>query len=486
MALAGDQHDVAIDGGLDGQADGGAAVGLDEQARGSTRRDTGEHGGDDGSRILAAGVVRRDHRHIGEGRRGGAHGGPLGGVAVAAAAEHHEDAPSGGLPSCRQGLRQAVGRVGVVDDHGEALAGVDRLEPAGHHRGGRQPGGHGGVVDAEGAGRGGGGDGVGHVEAAAQGEANRVAPPGEPGVVGRHDHVVGVGSRVRQRGDRRGVEEELAVGIVTVHHGDVAEIGLEQAGLGREVASLGVVEVQVVPAEVGEHRHGEARRVDAVHGQSVRRHLHRDGAPALVTEGRQPLLELGRLGRGVGPRERADDAGRPAGRLEHRGQQVGDGRLAVRAGHADDGEAGRGLAEERGRERRHRHARVLHDHLGHVEVERPLDEQRDGPAGDGCGSEVVPVDPLAPQAAEQRAGPDAARVVGDRHRRHGRLAPTTDDPQTVRARLGHECVQRLARRPAHRPAGAGQPPPAVGGGTSNWRSAACAAWTNSGAATRPP
>ena len=109
------------------------------------------------------------------------------------------------------------------------------------------------------------------------------------------------------------------------------------------------VEVEVVAAEVGEHGHGEARRVDAVHGQGVRRHLHRDGTPALVTEGRQPRLELGRLGRGVGPRERADDAGRPAGRLEHGGEEVRDGRLAVRAGDADDGEARRRVRRRRRR-----------------------------------------------------------------------------------------------------------------------------------------
>ena len=86
-----------------------------------------------------------------------AHGRALGGVAVATAAEHHHDP----APLARRALAdevvgggeelvEAVGRVGVVDHHGEGLAGVDaarsgRAPPAG----GRGPAAMVGVVDAE-------------------------------------------------------------------------------------------------------------------------------------------------------------------------------------------------------------------------------------------------------------------------------------------------------------------------------------------------
>ena len=46
-------------------------------------------------------------------------------------------------------LLEAVGRVGVVDDDRERLAGVDQLEAAGHDQAAREPVGDGGVVDAE-------------------------------------------------------------------------------------------------------------------------------------------------------------------------------------------------------------------------------------------------------------------------------------------------------------------------------------------------
>ena len=67
----------------------------------------------------------------------------LAGVAVAAGAEHHEHSGVGRDQLAGRGeeVLEAVGRVGVVDDHAEGLAGVDRLEAPGDGRDRGQPGG---------------------------------------------------------------------------------------------------------------------------------------------------------------------------------------------------------------------------------------------------------------------------------------------------------------------------------------------------------
>ena len=69
--------------------------------------------------------------------------------AVTAATEHDEDTVvADGLAGGGEHLGQAVGRVGVVDDDRERLAGVDRFEAARHRRRSGQARRDGGVVDA--------------------------------------------------------------------------------------------------------------------------------------------------------------------------------------------------------------------------------------------------------------------------------------------------------------------------------------------------
>ena len=90
-----------------------------------------------------------------------AHAGPLGPVPVATAPEHHDETcPAVQLPGRLEDLLEAVGGVGVVDDHQERLAGVDELEPPGRGRHRRQRAGHGVRVVAEGEAHLGRGDGV--------------------------------------------------------------------------------------------------------------------------------------------------------------------------------------------------------------------------------------------------------------------------------------------------------------------------------------
>ena len=76
---------------------------------------------------------------VGEPRGDRAHQRPLAAVAVAAAAEH-ADARRPRVSGARraQHVLERVGRVRVVDEHRERLAGVDRLEAARHARAARR------------------------------------------------------------------------------------------------------------------------------------------------------------------------------------------------------------------------------------------------------------------------------------------------------------------------------------------------------------
>src|ERR1035438_4502058 len=85
VTLAGDQHDVACAGLLEGRADGFAAV-MDD-ARGM-HPDAAADGAGDGLGILGARVVVGHDDLVGQFIGDAAHGGPLAGIAVAAAAEH--------------------------------------------------------------------------------------------------------------------------------------------------------------------------------------------------------------------------------------------------------------------------------------------------------------------------------------------------------------------------------------------------------------
>ena len=79
--------------------------------------------------------------------------------------------------------------------------------------------------------------------------------------------------------------------------------------------------------------------------------------------------------------ERIERAGRGAGRAKDRRQQPGDGRLAVRAGDADDFHLLRWIADQRLAQSAVRDAAVGHDELRHVEHgQRPLADHGGGAA----------------------------------------------------------------------------------------------------------
>ena len=366
--------------------------------------------------ILAAGVVRGDDDQVGALGRRPAHERALLGVTVAAAPEHHDDLARRHLAQLGQQAGQGVGRVREVDDHPEGLAGVDRLHPAGNRCHLAEAGGDDVLGDPERGGRRGRGQGVGHVEPAPERQRDAVPAPAE-GAVGRTDReLVGVGQAERDDRDRRGVGELAAVDVVDVDDPHGRSARREEAGLGGEVALDGAVEVEVVAAEVGEHGHGEAGAVDPVEGEGVGRDLHGDGPAALADHLGQPGLQLGRLGGGERPGQRAHDPGRPAGVLEDGGQQVAGGGLAVRPRDADDGHPLRGVVPQGGGQRPDGRSGVGHDDLGGVEVERMVDEQGGRTRADRIGGEVVAVGRVLPAGSStgRRRGPDRSRASSPR------------------------------------------------------------------------
>ena len=124
MALAGDQQHVAAAKLGDRRADRLAAVADLDRAR----RRLEDRGADRGG-ILAARIVVGDDDAVGELRGDLAHHRPLAGIAVAAAAEHHDE-PAGDIgPQRFERLGERVGLVRVVDEDRRAVALADQIEP---------------------------------------------------------------------------------------------------------------------------------------------------------------------------------------------------------------------------------------------------------------------------------------------------------------------------------------------------------------------
>src|SRR5579875_3813960 len=179
------------------------------------------------------------------------------------------------------------------------LAGVDGLEAAPHHAGGRQPGGDVVHRHAQGGRRGGGGQGVVDVEAAAQLQPDAPACPGESGTRRSDFQVVGVAAPV-QEGPSPGclhpLNQALAPLVVGVYHRHRRHRRCEQAGLGLEVGLHVAVVVEVVLGEVGEHGSVEGDGGDPLLDEGVGRDFHGDGAHSRVAQFSQTGLQLRRFG----------------------------------------------------------------------------------------------------------------------------------------------------------------------------------------------
>ena len=134
VAFAGNQNHIAGLCGFEREMDGSGAIGLDRILDASDFK-AGFDFGEDGERIFAAGIVAGGDDEVAALACGFAHLGALGAVAIAAAAEDSDDA----LARLRRHLARKCGQIAqrvvgvrVVDDHGEGLAGIDRLKAAGN------------------------------------------------------------------------------------------------------------------------------------------------------------------------------------------------------------------------------------------------------------------------------------------------------------------------------------------------------------------
>ncbi len=327
--------------------------------------------------------------------------------------------------------RERVGGVRVVDDDGEVLSLVDRLESAGNA-------GHGAdalddrvLVDVEeerGRDR---AENVLDVEDAEQRRLDRDARRREGRAARAELEAVGPHLRLRPQpeGDERRtmgacelVREPPAVRVADVHRRRRGHDAREQAALRLEVLLHVAVEVEMVLRQVREHERVEPHPVEPTVVRAVGRGFERDGLVARVEHLAKDPLEVDRLGcrvrGGAGraaddPLDRSDQPRSTSARFEDRAEHVGRRRLAVRPRDARDGEPFRRRAEEHVCRDGHRRPRRLDDELRDGDVDRALDDERGRPRGGGVGGEIVAVDARARDAEEQRAVTHPARCVGE-------------------------------------------------------------------------
>ena len=393
-----------------------------------TRQDVG----DDVAGLLGPGIVGGHHHEVGDVRGDLSHLGPLGPIPVAAAAEQGHGAALGEALHGGEDVFKTVGAVGVVDEDGIVLAGGgDHLHTPLHV--GHPAESVGALLqgDPQGQGR------AQHIQriiyhksagnANGNGDALRFRHGVEGDALGPQDDVL----RPQVRRGLLGVGDEAAGGLrrqpsgpgvvgVDHAHGTVTE----QNGLGVAVGLHGLVEIQVVLSQVGEHTHVVMHPVDPVQGQGVGGDLHDHvGAAGVPHLGEEPLdLEGLRRGALRGDHLRADHvlvgADQPhlgPGLLLQNGlEEVGGAGLAVGAGDGCHGHGCGRVAEEVGADHRQAPAGVLHLDIGDGPVRRGLlTDHRGGAGGGRLPDEGVAVHGKAPHGHKQVAGLCGAGVVAD-------------------------------------------------------------------------
>ena len=122
VALARDQQAAAGGGELDSATDRGAPVGHHFPLRAGDLGDSLFDRAQDRERVFAARIVGGEDRVVGELAGGAAHERALAAIAVAAAAEHDDQASLGQAAHRLQRRAQRAVGVRVVDHHREALA----------------------------------------------------------------------------------------------------------------------------------------------------------------------------------------------------------------------------------------------------------------------------------------------------------------------------------------------------------------------------
>ncbi len=398
----------------------------------------GGHLVEDGRRVLGAGVVRGEDRRVGVLHGDVRHLGPLGAVAVAAAAAHHEHplprAPD--LAQRPQHVFERIGRVGVIDHGGGAVVRTHVLEAPVHRAQRAQQAQHLLLRLAQQQRRGVDREQVARIEPPEQSGPHLAAVDAQQHAVGvlLHDLAAEVGRRAQREGADRGAR-------VLHHHLAVAGErpagqGVEERLLGPQVLREGLMVVEVVVREVGEDAAREVQAPDAVLHDGVRRALHEavaaPGIDHLAEQGVEPDgVRRGVRGLGAARAHAVDDrrneprlvAQSPEQLVEERGR----GGLAVGARNAHQLELAARVAVPRRGQVGHRGVRVLHLDVGHALVRR----SGHALAHHGCGAAlhrhvdvVVSVALRAADREEAVARLHAARIVDQV--RHGPLRGTLD------------------------------------------------------------
>ena len=183
----------------------------------------------------------------------------------------------------------------------------------------------------------------------------------------------------------------------------------------------------MIPRQVREHSDIEAASPQPVHRQSMGTRLqHRMGAARAHDFGKK-LLQLERFRRGCcrgedrnrrAVRDCAEKSGCASCGMKDRIDQIARGRLAIRAGDADEFQRVSWMPEEiRGRDGQ-RFSRVGDLGPRNIRAERRgprhFADDRDCAALDGRGNESISVGGFAANREERRAGRHAAAVVGER------------------------------------------------------------------------
>ena len=304
-------------------------------------------------------------------------------------------------PSPRAALkhrREGVRRVRVVDDDGERLSLVDGLEASRDTVQARDPFRDRVLVEVEQhAGR----DGSEHVldvERPHAGASRCRCPAARNRLPcassTRFSGLISASCVDPEADERRTVEIRKLVGesapplVADVDRSRRRRRAREQSSLRVEVVVHRPVQVEVVLAQVREHERVEANAVEPSKRRPVRARLHGGAAVAGVEHFAEEALQVDRLRRRERsgsslsrdlPLDGTDEAGTASRGREDRAQQKGGRRLPVRSGHARELELLRRLAEEDVRSDGHGLPRRDDDELRHVDVEDPLDDQRQQP-----------------------------------------------------------------------------------------------------------
>ncbi len=233
-------------------------------------------------------------------------------------------------------------------------------------------------------------------------------------------------------GEFRG--EPLSPLVADVHGGRRRVRPDEEPPLGLEVLLQRAVQVEVILREVREDERVETNPTEPPERRAVRGRFDRGAPVPRVEHLPKETLKLDRLGCGErratllaadDPAHGPDQSGPAIRGVEHRVQQEGRRRLAVRPRHADDVELLRRLPEEHVSGDSHGGAYVLDDELRNVDVEQPLDHESDGAPFDRLPREIVTVDPFSGDTEEERspATPCACRRQGRRSGPAGLRSP---------------------------------------------------------------